>query len=140
MVFIVHSLGGLVIKQVGAALALNLLVLSSIGARAGRPWSGFQRYPIIYSWYHLSWITSSRMRCCCVWCEWLAQAARHDKTLLESLKRNSPALFDIARDFEAGYGNADIVCFCEDKDAFYGPWQIQICLIPSLPSTECEIS
>ena len=47
---------------------------------------------------------------------WLAQVARHDRTLLESLKRNSPALHAIARDFEASYSNADIVCFYEDKD------------------------
>ena len=58
---------------------------------------------------------------------WLAQAAGHDKTLLESLKRNSPALDDVARDFEAGYANADIVCFYEDKDASYGPWRTQVC-------------
>ena len=58
---------------------------------------------------------------------WLAQAVGHDKTLLESLKRNSPALYDIARDFEAGYHNADIVCFYEDKEASYGPWRTQVC-------------
>ena len=57
----------------------------------------------------------------------LAQAAGHDKTLLESLKRNSPALDDVARDFETGYTNADIVCFYEDKDASYGPWRTQVC-------------
>lgn len=58
---------------------------------------------------------------------WLAQVARYDKTLLESLKRNSPALDDVARDFEAGYPNADIVCFYEDKDASYGPCRTQVC-------------
>ena len=57
----------------------------------------------------------------------LAQAVGHDKTLLESLKRNSPALYDIARDFEAGYHNVDIVCFYEDKEASYGPWRTQVC-------------
>ena len=58
---------------------------------------------------------------------WLAQAAGRDKTLLECLKRNSPALHDIARDFEASYSNADIVCFYENKDASYGPWRTQVC-------------
>ena len=52
---------------------------------------------------------------------WLAQAIRHDKTLFKSLKRKSPTLHAIARDFEASYSNADIVCFYEDKDALYGP-------------------
>lgn len=58
---------------------------------------------------------------------WLTQAAGHDKTLLESLKRNSPALYNIARDFDAGYSHIDIVCFYEDKDASYGPWRTQVC-------------
>lgn len=58
---------------------------------------------------------------------WLAQVAGRDKTLLESLRRNSPALYDIARDFEASHSNADIVCFYEDKDASYGPLRIQVC-------------
>ena len=58
---------------------------------------------------------------------WLTQAIRHDKTLLESLRDKSPALHDIARDFETSYGNTDIVCFYEDKDASYGPWRAQVC-------------
>lgn len=58
---------------------------------------------------------------------WLAHAAGYDKTLLESLKRNSPALHNIARDFEASYSNADIVCFYEDKDVSYGPLKTQVC-------------
>ena len=58
---------------------------------------------------------------------WLAQAVGHDKTLLKFLKRNSSALDEIARDFNASHGNADIVCFYEDKDVSYEPWQIQVC-------------
>lgn len=69
---------------------------------------------------------------------WLAQAVRHDKTLLESLKRNSPALYDIARDFDASYSNADIVCFYEDRDTSYGPWRTQVCRLLHLRSTEDE--
>lgn len=57
---------------------------------------------------------------------WLAQAIRHDKTLLESLKRNSPGLYEIERDFETGYRDADVVCFFENKEASYGPWRIQV--------------
>ena len=58
---------------------------------------------------------------------WLAQVVGHDTTLLESLRRNSSALHNIAQDFEASYSNADIVCFYEDKDASYGPWRTQVC-------------
>lgn len=57
----------------------------------------------------------------------LAQAVRHDKTLLESLTRNSTALHGIARDFEASYSDTDIVCFYENKDKAYGPWKTQVC-------------
>ena len=58
---------------------------------------------------------------------WLAQAAGHDRTLLESLKRHSPDLYGIARDFESSYKNADIFCFYEDRDASYGPLRTQVC-------------
>ena len=58
---------------------------------------------------------------------WLAQAVRHDKSLLESLKGHSPDLQDIARDFEASYRDIDSVCFYEDKDTSYGPLWTQVC-------------
>lgn len=57
---------------------------------------------------------------------WLAQAIRHDKTLLESLKRDSAPLYDVAQDFENSYRNADIVCFYENKEASYGPLRTQV--------------
>ena len=57
---------------------------------------------------------------------WVAKVVGHDTTLLESLRRNSPALRDIARDFEASYNNADVVCFSEDKDISYGPLRTQV--------------
>lgn len=66
---------------------------------------------------------------------WLAQALGHDKTLLESLQRNSPSLYEIERDFEASYRNADIVCFYENKEASYGPWRTQVCQLQSLRLT-----
>jgi len=56
---------------------------------------------------------------------WLAKAIGHDKTLLESLKMDSPSVFDVARDFEASHSNADIVCYYENKATSYGPWRIQ---------------
>jgi hypothetical protein len=58
---------------------------------------------------------------------WLAQAVGHDKTLLKSLKKNSSALYEIARDFETSYHDADMVCFYENKEASYGPWRTQVC-------------
>lgn len=56
---------------------------------------------------------------------WLARALGNDTTLLESLKRNSPTLLEVAQDFDACYTNVDIVCFYEKKD---GPIGIQVCL------------
>ena len=61
-----------------------------------------------------------------VYGRWLAQAAGHDRGLLDSLVRNGSVLHEIARDFEASYSNADIVCFYENKNASYGPWRSQV--------------
>ena len=58
---------------------------------------------------------------------WFAQIAGHDKTLLKSLEKNSDDVYGIARDFGASYKDADIVCFYEDKEASYGPWETQVC-------------
>lgn len=69
---------------------------------------------------------------------WLAQAVRHDTTLLESLKRNSSALDEIAHDFETSYRNADIVCFYENKETSYGPWQTQVCQFRSSCFIACK--
>ncbi len=58
---------------------------------------------------------------------WLARAAGRDTKLLESLKRNSATLYDIASDFEKSYGpEADLVCFYENGDALYGPLRTQV--------------
>lgn len=57
---------------------------------------------------------------------WLAQALGHDKTLLESLRKDNPILYNVARDFEASYSNADVVCYYENEDASYGPLQVQV--------------
>ena len=57
---------------------------------------------------------------------WFAQMQGLETGLLESLKRNSVDLHHIARDFEASYADADIVCYYEDKDASYGPLRTKV--------------
>ena len=62
-----------------------------------------------------------------VYDEWLAQAVRHDKMLLKTLKRNNFALDKIARNFDSSHSITDIVCFYEDKYVSYKLWQTQMC-------------
>ena len=57
---------------------------------------------------------------------WFARMQGLETRLLESLRRNSDDLHHIARDFEASYADADIVCYYEDKDASYGPLRTQV--------------
>ena len=54
---------------------------------------------------------------------WLARAFRNDTKLLETLKKYSTSLLEVAQDFDAGYSNADIVCFYEERN---GPIGIQV--------------
>ena len=61
-----------------------------------------------------------------VYSVWLARAAGHDTTLLESLRRSSGVLYDIALDFEASHSGTDTVCYYEEKDASYGPLRTQV--------------
>ena len=56
---------------------------------------------------------------------WLARALGKDTTLLETLKKNSPTLLEVAQDFEASYSDVDSVCFNEERDGIMG---IQVCL------------
>lgn len=67
--FIEHSLGGLIIKNVGVILARNPSVLSSpqvlVWADHGKY---LQRYSVVHGWDHLSWNATSRKRGCGVWC------------------------------------------------------------------------
>lgn len=56
---------------------------------------------------------------------WLAQAVGHDKKLLESFRRNSPALYDIEREFETCYRDADTVYF-ERIEGSNVPLHIQV--------------
>ena len=55
---------------------------------------------------------------------WLARALGNDTALLETLKRNSPTLQEVARDFEDSYNNMDVICFYEKRDGLMG---IQVC-------------
>lgn len=65
---------------------------------------------------------------------WLAKITRHDVTLLESLKKDSPALYDIAWDFEKSYRDADVVCFYEKEARSYGLLRTQVRRLFSLHS------
>ena len=125
--FIGHSLGGLIIKQVGVILARIPPVLSSPQALVLADHGNTFRNIRLSTAGIIFLGTPHHGSEAAVYGVWLAQAMGHDKTLLESLRRNSPALHEIARDFEASYSNTDIVCFFEDKDASYGPWQTQVC-------------
>ena len=125
--FIRHSLRGLIIKQVGVVLPRIPPVLSSPQALVLAVYGNTFRDIWLSTAGTIFLGTLHQGSEAAVYGVWLAQIAGHDKTLLESLRRNSPALHDIARDFEASYSNVDIVCFYEDKDASYGPWRSRVC-------------
>ena len=125
--FIGHSLGGLIIKQVGVILARVPPVLSSPQALVLADHGNTFRDIRLSTAGIIFLGTPHQGSEAAVYGVWLAQVMGHDKTLLESLRTNSPALLEIARDFEASYSNVDIVCFYEDKDASYGPWRTQVC-------------
>ena len=125
--FIGHSLGGLIIKQVGVILARIPPVLSSPQALVLADHGNTFRDIRLSTAGIIFLGTPHQGSEAAVYGVWLAQVMGQDKTLLESLRRNSPALHEIARDFEASYSNVDIVCFYEDKDASYGPWRTQVC-------------
>ncbi|KAM0310604.1 hypothetical protein ACHAO8_007970 [Botrytis cinerea] len=57
---------------------------------------------------------------------WLAKALRRDTTLLELLKKDSQALYDLSRDFWGSYSAWDLVCFYEMIDAEFGPIKTQV--------------
>ncbi|KAL9099731.1 MAG: hypothetical protein Q9163_004809 [Psora crenata] len=109
LVFIGHSFGGLVIKQA--------LVLAN---------HGDEYKNIRLSTAGIVFLGTPHQGCDAAgYGVWFARIAGKDKTLLESLKRSSPALHDLGRDFEASHRNTDVVCFYEDKSASYGPLQVQ---------------
>ncbi|TVY88425.1 Protein SERAC1, partial [Lachnellula willkommii] len=52
---------------------------------------------------------------------WLARWSGSDTTLLELLKKDSPSLFDLSRDFWGSHSDWDLVCFYENIEDEYGP-------------------
>ena len=64
--------------------------------------------------------------------KWLAQLARLDSTLLESLKKDSPSLHALSRDFWDSHSDWDIVCFYENREADYRLWKPRVCPYSSL--------
>ncbi|KAK6605159.1 phosphorylase superfamily protein [Botrytis cinerea] len=57
---------------------------------------------------------------------WLAKALRRDTALLELLKKDSPTLYDLSRDFWGSYSAWDLVCFYEMIDAEFGLIKTQV--------------
>ncbi|KAM0182352.1 hypothetical protein ACHAPF_001242 [Botrytis cinerea] len=57
---------------------------------------------------------------------WLAKALRRDTALLELLKKDSPTLYNLSRDFWGSYSAWDLVCFYEMIDAEFGPIKTQV--------------
>lgn len=57
---------------------------------------------------------------------WLAEATGGDTSLLEVLQKHDMSLHHLLRDFWGSYGDWDIVCFFENKDAAYGPWKSRV--------------
>jgi hypothetical protein len=52
--------------------------------------------------------------------EWLAQLLGCDSTLLQALRKDSPGLYDLSRNFWGSYANWDSVCFYENRETDYG--------------------
>ncbi|KAH7066288.1 hypothetical protein BKA63DRAFT_524118 [Paraphoma chrysanthemicola] len=111
LVFIGHSLGGLVIQQ---ALAIAVhgssytdLRLSVAGiVFLGSPFQGSDE---------------------AAYAQWLAKLVRlqeeegHKYTLLRTLQKESRELHNLSIDFWRSYGEYDMTCFYENREAVYGP-------------------
>ncbi|RWA06025.1 hypothetical protein EKO27_g9081 [Xylaria grammica] len=110
LILIGHSLGGLVIQQ-----ALNIadhgdgyadIRLSVTGIIfLGAPFRGSDL---------------------AVYGKWIAKVAGRDTALLRLLQKDNSYLHGLSRDFWASYGNRDVLCFYEGKDAEYGPWKQRV--------------
>ncbi|GAW21162.1 hypothetical protein ANO14919_106790 [Xylariales sp. No.14919] len=61
-----------------------------------------------------------------VYGKWIAKVSGRDTTLLRLLQKDNSYLHGLSRDFWASYGNRDVLCFYESKDAEYGPWKQRI--------------
>ena len=118
--FIEYNLGSLIIKQVGVILARIPFILNSSQALVLTDYNNILRDIRLFTVGIIFFETSYHGSEVAVYNVWLVQIMGHDKMLLESFKRNSPAFYEITRNFETSYNNVDIVCFYEDKDALYG--------------------
>jgi hypothetical protein len=61
--------------------------------------------------------------------EWLAQLLGRDSTLLQALRKDSPGLYDLSRNFWGSYADWDSVCFYENREADYGLLKTQVCFM-----------
>ncbi len=61
---------------------------------------------------------------------WVARLSGLDSTLLELLKKDSPSLHALSRDFWGSHNDWDLVCFYEkrNREADYGPLKAKVCL------------
>lgn len=119
--FIGHSLGGLVIKQVGVILARIIHILSSLQALVMAVHGNDYRDVRLSTAGIIFLGTPHQGSEAAEYGERVAHLVRHHSMLLETLKRNNDSLYGIAQDFEKSYGDTDIVCFYEDKATSYGP-------------------
>ena len=125
--FIGHSLGGLVIKQVSVTLARIIHILNALQALVVAV-HGAHYSDIRLSTAGIVFLgTPHQGSEAAKYALWFARMQGLETRLLESLKRNSDDLHHIARDFEASYAEADIVCYYEDTDASYGPLRTKVC-------------
>jgi hypothetical protein len=65
--------------------------------------------------------------------QWLAKLIRlqeadgHKYTLLKTLQKESQELHNLSVDFWRSYGEYDMTCFYENREAEYGPISQQVC-------------
>ena len=124
--FIGHSLGGLVIKQVSVIFTRIIHSLSCVQALVVAV-HGKQYNDIRLSTAGIIFLgTPHQGSGAAVYGLWFARMKGLETRLLKSLKRNSDDLHHIARDFEASYTDTDIVCYYEDKDASYGSLRTKV--------------
>lgn len=60
--------------------------------------------------------------------EHLARLSGLDPTLLKLLRRDSPDLLALSRDFWGSYDTLDLVCYYENMKANYGLVKAKVCL------------
>ena len=124
-----HSLGSLVIQQVGSYQFVNvhytyLLVKALVIAVHQRAFTDL-RLSVAGIIFLGAPFKGSDVA---VFGKWFAQLSGRDSTLLELLVKDSPNLYALSRDFWGSYNDWDLVCFYENKEADYGPLKAKVCL------------